>query len=95
MAQHQLTDSEAIEKAFQYLESKKKYLENPRQPRLEAIQRRGHGWIVMLSYLTAQEKIDKSNPLWRALSRIRKYKEIEIDAKNGDVVAMRDPIVAQ
>ncbi len=91
----ELSDSDAIERAFKYLDSKKKYLDGPRQPRLEAIQRSENDWIVVLSYLTAMKAMDKANPLWKALSNIRKYKEFEIDAKNGEVLAMRDPVLTR
>jgi hypothetical protein len=91
----QITDTQAIEKAFDYLKNlKPEYLGKVEEIRLEAIQFFGTEWVVILSYLTKrkQEGGDKyRNPLLDALSYQRYYKEFDIDASTGDVRAMKNP----
>ncbi len=94
MEHQQFTEEQAIEKAFQYLASKGKYMEQPYAPRLETIQRVNGEWVVVLSYLSKGQALeDTTNPLLAALNQVRKYKEFDIDAITGDVHAMTDPAV--
>lgn len=89
-----VTDTEAIEKAFSYLKSHEKFLENPGNPRLETIQRFNGEWVVVVSYLIERRNDAGDivlNPLLQALKYQRYFKEFEIDAKSGDIIAMRNP----
>ena len=89
-----VTSQQAIEQAFHYLKGlPPEYLEAPSHPRLETIQRFGDEWIVVISYLTSlgEKQGSSLNPLLKALTVQRRFKEFEIKADTGEVVALRDP----
>jgi hypothetical protein len=86
-----VSSEQAVEKAFNYLAALgPKYLGQPESPRLETIQRFDDEWLVVLSYMiTGSAKSE--NPVLKALTAQRKYKEFEINAETGEVLAMRNP----
>lgn len=96
-----ITDNEAIEKAIAYFESlPQEYLGQPSNVRLESILRLADKYVVMISYL-AKSKIGQQNEpatglnpkldLSNFLSEVRYFKELEISAKTGEVISMKDP----
>ncbi len=90
-----ITSKTAIEKAITFLESlKPDYLGGePKSIRLETIQLFDKEWVVILSYtiLTPRPEAGLVNSLAELLSSRRYFKEFEINAQSGDVIAMRNP----
>src|SRR4051812_27534760 len=89
-----VTSQKAIEEAFNYLNTlPPEYLGTPTYPRLETVQRSGDEWRVVISFLTnIQGKFESSpNPLMKVLGQQRRFKEFEIDANTGEIIALRDP----
>ena len=90
-----ITSKTAIDKAVAFLESLgSDYLGgDPKNFRLETIQRFGKEWIVVLSYTISIQRGEENltNQLLEALSTRRYFKEVEIDAESGEAVAMRNP----
>lgn len=88
-----ITSEQAIEKAFGYIKSQSEHLDVVDSPRLESVQLFGDDWVVTLSYFTERKTGDSPalNSLLQALSYQRSFKEIEINATNGEIIGMTNP----
>jgi hypothetical protein len=87
----------AIDTAVAFLKKlKPEYLGSaPENIRLETIQLFGKEWVVVLRYTVSIPRNGENitNQLLEALSTRNYFKEFEIDAESGDVIAMRNPHV--
>jgi hypothetical protein len=88
----------AIDTAVAFLKKlKPEYLGSGSAPdniRLETIQLSGNEWYVLLRYTISIPPIGENiakNQLLEALSTRNYFKEFEIDAESGEVIAMRNP----
>jgi hypothetical protein len=93
-----IQDNVAIQKAMDYFKSlPQEYLGSPEELRLEGIERNSRLFRVVLSYM-AKRKLDKSTVLGGigamegVFARQRYFKEVDVNAETGDVIAMKDPI---
>jgi hypothetical protein len=92
-----LTPQQAAEAAMNYLLSLSPQLLGGRdEPRLEEISNEDPGkWHVLLSYMTRPNEDSErniENRFAKSLMRYRLFKEFVVDANNGNVLKMKNPV---
>jgi len=89
-----IQDNDAIQKAMDYFKSlPQDYLGSPQELRLEAIVRNQSLFRIVLSYM-AKRKVDRDGIGGVGIFAHQRYfKEFDINAETGDVMAMKEPSI--